>query len=127
MFDKNTAIDTIHLIIENIHIIQQRTIGIISHNDFTSTETGMMILDSICMKLAAIGECIKSLDKITQKELLVQYPQINWKLAMGMRDIIVHHYFDIDAEVIFKTLKEDIPSLFEVLEKMHLELLKSQQ
>jgi uncharacterized protein with HEPN domain len=38
---------------------------------------------------------------------------------MGMRDIIVHHYFDIDAEVIFKTLIEDIPDLLIVLERIH--------
>jgi len=38
---------------------------------------------------------------------------------MGMRDIIVHHYFDIDAEVIFKTLIEDIPPLLIVLERIH--------
>lgn len=37
---------------------------------------------------------------------------------MGMRDIIVHHYFDVDAEQIFNTLKEDIPGLKNVLEKM---------
>ena len=34
---------------------------------------------------------------------------------MGMRDIIVHHYFDVDAEQIFVTLKEDVPSLIDVL------------
>ncbi len=35
--------------------------------------------------------------------------------AGGMRDIIVHHYFDIDAEVIYKTLREDIPELLKTL------------
>jgi len=37
---------------------------------------------------------------------------------MGMRDIIVHHYFDVDAEVIFKTLREDIPLLRAILMKI---------
>jgi uncharacterized protein with HEPN domain len=37
---------------------------------------------------------------------------------MGMRDIIVHHYFDVDAEVIYKTLQEDIPLLHKVLNKI---------
>jgi uncharacterized protein with HEPN domain len=67
------------------------------------------------MKLAAVGESIKSLDKVTHKELLCRYPQINWRQAMGMRDIIVHHYFDVDAEQIYKTLKEDIPILLAAL------------
>jgi len=75
----------------------------------------MILLDSICMKLVAIGESIKNLDKVSNKEMLVKYPQIQWKQAMGMRDIIVHHYFDVDAEQIYMTIKEDLPALIEIL------------
>ena len=67
------------------------------------------------MKLVAIGESIKNLDKVSNKEMLVKYPQIQWKQAMGMRDIIVHHYFDVDAEQIYMTIKEDLPALIEIL------------
>jgi uncharacterized protein YutE (UPF0331/DUF86 family) len=41
---------------------------------------------------------------------------------MGMRDIIVHHYFDVDSEQIFKTLKEDIPLLLTVLTEIKKDL-----
>lgn len=34
-----------------------------------------------------------------------------------MRDIILHHYFDVDAEQMFNRRKEDIPTLINVLEK----------
>ncbi len=115
MFDKELAHNLVCLMIENIETIQKRTEDIRSSEDFTSTETGMILLDSVCMKLVAIGESIKNLDKITNRQLLVQYHQIKWKQAMGMRDIIVHHYFDVDAEQIYKTLKEDITSLLAVL------------
>jgi uncharacterized protein with HEPN domain len=115
LFDRNLVHDLLNQIIDNIHIVSKRTENIHSPDEFTGTESGMILLDSICMKLVAIGESIKSLDKITNKQLLVQYTQIQWKQAMGMRDIIVHHYFDVDAEQIFMTLKEDLPSLIEVL------------
>ena len=118
MFDQILALDVITLIDENLKTVLQRTKHISSADDFTSSETGMILLDSICMKLVAIGESIKNLDKITNKEFLPRYQQIEWKQAMGMRDIIVHHYFDVDAEQIFNTLKEDIPGLKNVLEKM---------
>ena len=68
--------------------------------------------------LVAVGESIKNLDKITNKKLLIRYSQIKWKQVMGMRDIIVHHYFDVDAEEIYKTLKEDIPLLLSVLNEI---------
>ena len=118
MYDKELAYELICLITDNIETIRKRTADINSSDDFTNSESGMILLDSVCMKLAAIGETIKNLDKVTNKELLNRYAQVNWKQAMGMRDIIVHHYFDVDAEVIYKTLKEDIPLLRDILNKI---------
>ena len=68
--------------------------------DFTSSSAGAEKLDAICMQLIAIGESLKRLDKITNGELLGEYPEIDWKGAKGMRDVISHHYFDVDAEII---------------------------
>ena len=45
-------------------------------------------LDAACMVLIAIGESVKTLDKLTEKELLPIYPSIDWKGVMGVRDII---------------------------------------
>ncbi|MEL6398547.1 MAG: HepT-like ribonuclease domain-containing protein [Cyanobacteria bacterium J06626_4] len=35
------------------------------------------------------------------KELLAAYPDVDWKGAKGTRDILSHHYDDVDAEVVF--------------------------
>ena len=115
MFDRSLTLEVVNLIIDNLEVVLKRSENIHTPDEFAQTESGMMLLDSICMKLVAIGESIKNLDKVSNKELLVHYPQIKWKQAMGMRDIIVHHYFDVDAEQIFVTLKEDVPSLIDVL------------
>jgi len=53
------------------------------------------------MQLLVIGETLKKLDKITEASLLPNYPQIDWKKAKGLRDIISHQYFDMNAEAIF--------------------------
>ncbi|MCH7517111.1 MAG: DUF86 domain-containing protein, partial [Bacteroidetes bacterium] len=45
----------------------------------------------------AIGESVKYLDKVTESGLLSQYSQVEWKRVMGMRDVLSHHYFDLDA------------------------------
>lgn len=68
-------------------------------------------LDSICMALIGIGESLKNLDKITQKTLLNNYHNVNWKRVMGMRDIISHHYFDIDAETVYDVCVNEINTL----------------
>jgi uncharacterized protein with HEPN domain len=70
------------------------------------------------MKLTAIGESVKNLDKITNYKLLSNYPEIPWKNVMGIRDIIVHHYFDVDAEEIYRICKEDIPTLYTMILQM---------
>lgn len=124
MRDKELVLDIITTIEEVLHTIQNRTVNITSAEDFLKSDTGMILLDSICMKLVAVGESIKNLDKITDKQLLTTYQYINWKDVMGMRDIIVHHYFDIDADVIFKTLKEDVPQLLIALHELRKTILK---
>ncbi len=101
MYDKKIVLE----ILQQIHEAAQRVIArfepVTTVEDFTNSEDGMARLDSICMVLIAIGESLKNVDKITDKSLLSQYPEIDWKGAMGMRDIITHHYFDIDAEEVF--------------------------
>jgi uncharacterized protein with HEPN domain len=80
-------------------------------NDFTTSPSGMEKMDAICMQLIVIGESLKNLDKITEASLLTQYPEVDWKKAKGMRDILSHHYADINVEAVFNTCKEKIPQL----------------
>ena len=118
MSDSLMIFHTLKLICDSLEQILKRCSDIHNVNDFLLTENGTMKLDSICMKLTAIGESVKSLDKITNKQLLINYPEIPWKNVMGIRDIIVHHYFDIDADEIFRICQEDIPLLLQVIRKM---------
>lgn len=122
MFDKRLALETLLLVNESLEMIARRTRHIASVDDFYLSEAGMILLDSICMKLIAVGESIKNIDKITNKQLLPHYPEVPWKDVMGLRDIIVHHYFDVDGAQIFKTVKQDVPFLMKILNKMIQEL-----
>jgi uncharacterized protein with HEPN domain len=70
------------------------------------------------MMLIVIGESLKNLDKITDQNFLSLYSDIDWVKAKGMRDIITHHYADINAETIFFTCKRKIPELFDTIQKM---------
>ena len=74
------------------------------------------------MLLIAIGEGVKGVDKLTDKKLLSFYPEMDWKGVMGMRDIIAHHYFDLDAAVVFEVVKNNLPSMLTIIKKMRTEL-----
>jgi len=86
--------------------------------DFTSSSAGAEKLDAICMQLIAIGESLKRLDKLTNGELLGNYPEIDWKGAKGMRDVISHHYFDVDAEIIYSVCQKKIGPLSQTIHKI---------
>ena len=70
------------------------------------------------MQLIAIGESLKKIDKITNKNFLSRYTEIEWRKAKGLRDIITHHYFDIDAEIVFSVCEVEIPKMKNTISKM---------
>ena len=53
---------------------------------------------------------------MTHRKLLNQYPDFEWKKAMAMRDIISHHYFDLNPEIVFDVCKNEIPRLCVLLD-----------
>jgi uncharacterized protein with HEPN domain len=105
---------TLDDIITSLKLIQQRFQSIKSANDFLKDEQGLEKLDSISMRLIAIGEGFKNVDKLTDFQLLEQYPQIPWKHVKGIRDILSHHYFDLDAETIYEICANEIDGLLSV-------------
>lgn len=94
-----------------IRRLQERTKNIRSVDDFLSTPGGMEKLDAACMVLIAIGESIKNLDKVSEGKLLPTYPSIPWKKVMGIRDIMAHHYFEVDADVVFEVIVKELDPL----------------
>jgi len=115
MYDKSLVIEILSQIENAIQITLQRFEIVESVDYFTDTQMGMEKLDSICMQLIAIGESLKNIDKITKNELLTKYPQVDWKGAKGMRDIITHHYFDIDAKEIYDVFDTKLENLLETI------------
>ena len=118
MCDKELLIDALGQIKDTLSVVMKRTKSIQTVDDFYMSESGMILLDSFCMKLVAIGEAIKNLDKLTDRTLLINYPSINWKDIKGMRDIIVHHYFDVDASVILYSFHHEVPQLYKVIDQI---------
>jgi uncharacterized protein with HEPN domain len=101
--------------------IEKRFSTIQTINDFLDSEEGIEKLDAICMQIIALGESVKNLDKITNKSLLSRYPQITWSEVAGMRDIISHHYFDLNAEIVFEVCQNHIAHLKQTLQMIQKE------
>ena len=80
----------------------------------TELASDRMLLLSLVKEIEIIGEAAV---KISQ-ELKQAFPQLPWATAAGMRNRLIHAYFDIEAEVVWSTVKEDLPALVEKLEEL---------
>lgn len=56
-----------------------------------------------------VGEAAKQISDNTRD----QYPDVPWSAAARMRDRLVHHYFDINLDVLWSTVTRDLPALLE--------------
>jgi uncharacterized protein with HEPN domain len=102
--------------------IQRRSLNIESPGDFTANDDNLDKLDAIAMMLIAIGESFKKIDIETDGRYLEKYPEIDWHGVIGLRNVLAHDYFDIDAEEIFKICKRDIPQLLDTVRRMLCEI-----
>ena len=100
---------------ESILLLFQWNQEVKDANDYLLSPEGMKNLAASCMLIEAIGESVKKIDRRTDGQLLPLRPEIPWKLVMGMRDHIAHGYFDIDADVVFLTIKKHLAPLLEAV------------
>lgn len=69
---------------------------------------------SLVRLLEVIGEAARGISV----EFRQEHPDLPWKSMIGMRDRLIHGYFDINLEVVWKTVTEDLPPLISQLEKI---------
>ncbi|MFA6196410.1 MAG: HepT-like ribonuclease domain-containing protein [Sulfurimonas sp.] len=116
MSDSNLMVlSTLEDIKYSLELILKRFKHINSSDDFMDNEDNLEKLDSIAMRLVAIGEGFKNIDKLTQKNFLINYESIDWKGVKGIRDVLSHHYFDINAEVIYDLCDKNLGELLSVV------------
>jgi uncharacterized protein with HEPN domain len=75
--------------------------------DFKTFRANEEKVFAVIRALEIIGEAAKNIPKSTRG----RYTEIPWEDIIGMRNKVIHDYFGIDLEVIWKTLHEDLPPL----------------
>lgn len=71
----------------------------------------MTRLDAISMRLQSIGEALKNIDKRDRDFLLEVANKTYWSNIIKTREIITHHYIDIDSETIYMICDEKLDDL----------------
>ena len=88
-------------------------------------EDGQDLLDVICMQFLAAGEALKRLEKLEPGLLAARFPGIDWKGAMGFRDVIAHQYFDLDAEQVLLICQDALPGVLSAIRSLEAQASKS--
>ena len=90
-------------ILEAIGKIRTYTAGM-SADSFASDDK---TLDAVLRNLEVIGEAVKCVPD----EVRTQHEEVEWKKIAGLRDILIHQYFGIDAEIIWDVVQNKLPEL----------------
>ncbi len=73
-------------------------------------EKNEQVQDAIVRTLVVVGEAVARLHK-EAPEFIAAHPEVPWNLMRGMRNKIVHDYFDVAWDVVWNTIQDDLPAL----------------
>ncbi len=101
-------------IIESVELIEEYS------QDITQVQfmADRALQDAIIRRLEVIGEAVKGLPNT----LRAKSPEVPWKQMTGMRDILIHEYFDVDLALTWRVVKHELPKIkLKILELLLLE------
>jgi uncharacterized protein with HEPN domain len=102
--------DYIQDIMESMNRAIEFTDGI-TYNGFASDDKTIF---AVVRALEIIGEAVKNIPQETREK----HTEIPWREMTGMRDKLIHEYFGVNLNVVWKTVKEEIPLIKPLFEKM---------
>ena len=88
----------------------ERFVGALKLDDFVKND---LLQSGVMRELGVVGEAAKKLSPAYK----MSHDSIPWKEIIGMRDKLIHDYFEIDVEALWQTVNTDLPILKEKLAK----------
>ena len=82
-----------------------------SEEEITNDE---VLRRAVVRSIEIIGEAVKRLDD----DFRSAHPEVEWKKIAGTRDMMIHHYFGIDYEIVWEIITDKIPPLHEFLQQI---------
>lgn len=97
-------------ILDSITKIEEYIEGL-SYESFGKDEK---TIDAVVRNLEIIGEAARKIPS----EFTAQHPDIPWEGMVSVRNKVLHEYFGVDLEILWKTIKEDLSGLKEQIKNL---------
>ena len=97
-------------ILDSINAINSYTKNL-TYEDFSSDRK---TYSATIRELEIIGEAVGKLPD----EIRNQHPDVEWRDIKGMRNLLIHEYFGVDLEIVWKVVKNDIPALEQTVQSI---------
>lgn len=101
------------------HIVTaiDRALSYTSAMDFAAFESDTRTQDAVIRSIQIVGEAANKVRSV-DPDFAAQRSDIPWDLMYGMRNRIVHDYFEVDLEVVWQTVQRDLPVLRKQIETL---------
>lgn len=109
--EKERILQSLESIEETIQQLVEWNKNTSSAEDYYSTQTGMQLLAANCTLITAIGEGVNRIKRIAPDFLESNFPEVPWRDIIGMRNHICHGYFELDGDLVFEAVHNDVPSI----------------
>ena len=106
----NTDADRLYHMVESA----KEAIGYIQNKTRDDLDSNRQLVHCLVRCLEITGEAAGKISA----QLKNDNPQIPWEYIVGMRNRLVHAYFDINLDIVWRTVKEELPGLIENIEKI---------
>ena len=95
-------------------IAARKSLRFVENMNFADFSTNELVQSAVLRELQVIGEAASKVSAATK----AAYPQIPWRGMVGLRNRLVHEYFQIRVDVVWQTIQEHIEPLITQLEPL---------
>jgi uncharacterized protein with HEPN domain len=85
--------------------------------DLHAFEQNPLVQDAVVRNIEIIGEAVTHINRVAP-EFITQHPELPWADMRDMRNVIIHAYFAVDLQVVWRTVQEDLPKLKQQIDQL---------
>ena len=101
----------VYHVLEQAELIRKRIDGV-SYEQLIEND---LLLDALMHNVTVIGEAARAMDA----DFRAAHAEIPWRSIVGMRNVLVHEYDDVDCSILWEVITHDIPVIVPELEKIY--------